>query len=45
MHSKTFSVPVVNNNLALLKFFSLQRFTKNMFFVEKNPTVVNFPVK
>lgn len=23
----------------------LQRFTKNTFFVEKNPTIVNFPVK
>lgn len=23
----------------------VKRFTKNMFFVEKNPTVVNFPVK
>ena len=23
----------------------LQRFTKNNFFVEKNPTIVNFPIK
>jgi len=28
------------------KFFDrFQRFTKNTFFVEKNPTIVNFPVK
>ncbi|KAG8301510.1 U4/U6.U5 tri-snRNP-associated protein 2, partial [Homalodisca vitripennis] len=27
-----------------IKFF-FQRFTKNTFFVEKNPTIVNFPVK
>jgi U4/U6.U5 tri-snRNP-associated protein 2 len=23
----------------------IKRFTKNRFFVEKNPTIVNFPVK
>lgn len=26
-------------------FFSFQRFTKNTFFVEKNPTIINFSVK
>lgn len=24
---------------------NIKRFTKNTFFVEKNPTIVNFPVK
>ncbi|KAB7503502.1 U4/U6.U5 tri-snRNP-associated protein 2 [Armadillidium nasatum] len=27
------------------KIFIPQRFTKNTFYVEKNPTIVNFPVK
>jgi len=25
--------------------FYIKRFTKNLFFTEKNPTIVNFPVK
>lgn len=28
-----------------MRVILLQRFTKNTFFVEKNPTIVNFPVK
>ena len=41
---------VVRVSLIFLMFLFLfscmkQRFTKNVFFVEKNPTIVNFPVK
>lgn len=41
--------PKVLNTNSFLQYtiylFFLQRFTKNTFFVEKNPTIVNFPVK
>ena len=31
--------------MLLIWFVCLQRFTKNTFYVEKNPTIVNFPVR
>ena len=31
--------------LVLILYVTVQRFTKNTFILEKNPTIVNFPVK
>jgi U4/U6.U5 tri-snRNP-associated protein 2 len=43
---------VINRNVTFFSFrlppyiiLYIQRFTKNTFYVEKNPTIVNFPIK
>ena len=48
MHSYDHSfIHSLNLCIDLSRFIILyiKRFTKNTFFVEKNPTIVNFPVK
>lgn len=35
----------VNLTFLTTSFGFFQRFTKNTFYIEKNPTIVNFPVK
>ena len=45
MHLIGFLISLFDFRLPPFIILYIQRFTKNTFYVEKNPTIVNFPIK